>query len=115
MVKKKMYQKIQTCKRQGLLKAEISRKLELDPRTVAKYYEMSEEDYREYLKKHNYRFKVFSTYREDVLAVYRLNGNAKLNVTSREYAKVGGLRSRLACIFAFAKIMAKPNLGEAAG
>ena len=82
MVKKKMYQKIQTCKRQGLLKAEISRKLELDPRTVAKYYEMSEEDYREYLKKHNYRFKVFSTYREDVLAVYRLNGNAKLNVTA---------------------------------
>ncbi len=50
MVKKKMYQKIQTCKRQGLVKAEISRKLELDPRTVAKYYDMSEIDYREYIQ-----------------------------------------------------------------
>jgi len=82
MVKKKMYQKIQTCKRQGLLKAEIARKLELDPRTVAKYYDMSEAKYREYLKTHNYRYKVFSTYREDVMAVYRFNGYKKLNVTA---------------------------------
>lgn len=82
MVKKKMYQKIQTCKRQGLVKAEISRKLELDPRTVAKYYDMSEIDYREYIKTHNYRYKVFSRYREDVMEVYRLNGYKKLNVTA---------------------------------
>ena len=82
MVKKKMYQKIQTCKRQGLLKAEISRKLELDPRTVAKYYDMSEVDYREYLKTYNYRYKVFSTYSEDIMAVYRLNDYEKLNVTA---------------------------------
>lgn len=82
MVKKKMYQKIQTCKRQGLLKAEISRKLGLDPRTVAKYYDMSEIDYRGYLKTHNYRYKVFSTYSEDIMAVYRLNGYKKLNKTA---------------------------------
>jgi hypothetical protein len=36
-----MYRKIQTFKRQGFLKAEIARKMELDPGTVAKYYEMT--------------------------------------------------------------------------
>ena len=45
MVRKSMYQKIQKCKRQGLLKVEISRKLDLDPGTVAKYYDMSESEY----------------------------------------------------------------------
>jgi transposase len=82
MVKRSMYQKIQTFKRQGLLKAEIGRKMELDPGTVAKYYEMSEADYREYSQKHMYRDKAFDKYRANILEVYRKNENKKLEMSA---------------------------------
>ena len=82
MVSKSMYQKIQTFKRQGFLKAEISRKLELDPGTVAKYYDMSESEYLEYKRSHIYRDKVFDRYQESILEVYRENDFKKLPVSA---------------------------------
>jgi len=82
MVRKSMYQKIQKYKRQGLLKAEISRKLELDPGTVAKYYDKSESEYLEYKQSHMYRGKAFDQYKESILEVYRLNDYKKLPMSA---------------------------------
>ena len=78
MVNKSMYQKIQTYKRQGFLKAEVCRKLKLDPETVAKYYDMSESEYLEYQRSQTYRDKAFDPYEESILEVYRENDFKKL-------------------------------------
>jgi hypothetical protein len=78
MVRKSMYQKIQKCKRQGLLKVEISRKLDLDPGTVAKYYDMRESEYLERQQSNKYRDKVFDQYKKSILEVYRENDCEKL-------------------------------------
>jgi hypothetical protein len=47
-VSKNMYQQITKLKKKGYLKSEISRKLHIDPDTAAKYYSMSEAEYRGY-------------------------------------------------------------------
>ena len=80
MVSKRMYQKIQAFKRQGLLKAEISRKLKLDPETVAKYYDMSEQEYLNYKRVHKYRDKAFDQLKDSIVEVYRANGCQKLSM-----------------------------------
>ena len=80
MVDRRMYKKIQACKSQGLFKAEIARKLELDPGTVAKYYDMGEEEYLNYLQAHEYRDKVFDLSKESIIDVYRENGFRKLSM-----------------------------------
>jgi transposase len=77
-----MYQKIQACKGQGLFKAEIARKLERDPGTVAKYYDMSESEYVKYQLSHKYRDKVFEPFKESILEVYRENGCKKLSMSA---------------------------------
>ena len=82
MVDSRMYKKIQTCKSQGLFKAEIARMLELDPGTVAKYYDMGEAEYSEYLQSHKYRDKAFDRLRESIIDVYRENGFKKLSMSA---------------------------------
>ena len=78
MVRKNMYQEIQKLKKKGYLKSEISRKLNIDPETAAKYYGMGEEEYRAYALEHMYRDKGFNRYRNDILEVYERNGNRRL-------------------------------------
>ena len=78
MVRKNMYQEIQKLKKKGYLKSEISRKLKIDPETAAKYYGMSEEEYRAYALEHMYRDKGFNRYRNEILEVYERNGNRRL-------------------------------------
>jgi ABC-type uncharacterized transport system auxiliary subunit len=56
--------------------------LKLDPRTVAKYYDMSEADYREYPQAHRWRDRIFDLYREDILEVYERNGFRKLPMSA---------------------------------
>ena len=82
MVTKKMYRKIQENKQKGQLKSEISRELKLDPGTVAKYYDMSEQDYQGYEQVHRYRGKVFDRYRDGILEVYERNGFEKLPMSA---------------------------------
>ena len=82
MVTKKMYRKIQENKQKGQLKSEISRELKLDPGTVAKYYDMSEQDYQGYEQVHRYRGKVFDRYRDGILGVYERNGFEKLPMSA---------------------------------
>jgi len=48
MIRVKMYRQIQKFKRHGYLKGEIAAELRLDPKTVSKYYRMSESDFKSY-------------------------------------------------------------------
>ena len=82
MVNKRMYQKIQACKGQGLFKAEIARKVKRDPGTVAKYYDMSEAGYLKYQDSHKYRDKAFDPLKESIVEVYRENGFKKLSMSA---------------------------------
>jgi transposase len=77
-----MYQDIQKYKKKGYMKSEISRKLGLDPGTVAKYYSMREEEYREYVGALKDRGKTFDEYKEAILEVYEQNGYTKLLISS---------------------------------
>ena len=66
MITKSMYQKIQNYKKKGYLKSEIAQELKIDPGTVAKYYHMSEEEYREYTDTLKNRDKAFDGLIDDV-------------------------------------------------
>jgi len=82
LVTSKMYRKIQENKQKGQLKSEISRELKLDPGTVAKYYDMSEHEYRSYEQAHRFRGKAFDGYRKDILEVYERNGFERLPMSA---------------------------------
>ncbi len=82
MKKKKMYQKIQTLKRQGCSKSEITRTLQIDPKTTARYYTMSEEEFQVYLESQMFREKDFREYERAILEVYEKNGNRRLNMAA---------------------------------
>jgi len=73
MIKKAMFKQIQTFRRQGYSKGAIGRTLKINPRTVAKYFAMEEEDYRDYRRDHLFRDKVFDPLQEEILEVYKAN------------------------------------------
>jgi hypothetical protein len=77
-----MYKKIQEFKRKGYLKSKISKEMKIDPATTAKYYRMSETEYREYLNSLMYRNKSFDQYKEDMLEVYECNDYRKLSMAA---------------------------------
>jgi transposase len=82
MINKAMYRKVQALKRQGASKASIVKALEVDPKTVAKYFAMEEEEYRAYRREHLFRDKAFDAYRREILEVYEANDFRKLQVSS---------------------------------
>ena len=82
MKKKKMYQKIHNLKRSGYLKSEITKTLQIDPKTTARYYTMDEEEFKDYLNSQLFREKGFQDYEEAILSVYEKNGNRRLNMAS---------------------------------
>ena len=82
MKKKKMYHKIQTSKRQGYSKSEITRTLQIDPKTTARYYSMNEKEFQVYLKNLMFRERGFRDYEKAILEVYKNNGNRKLNMAA---------------------------------
>jgi len=82
MVKKTMYQKIYASKRQGLGKAEIALQLKLNIKTVNKYYNMTEKEFREYQKSLLVKEKTFDQFEEDILEVYESNDFNKLNMSA---------------------------------
>ena len=82
MINKAMFKQVQTFKRQGFLKSEIVKTLELDPRTVAKYYAMEEDEFRAYRQEHLFRDKAFDDLRGEILEVYGANDFRPLSVSS---------------------------------
>lgn len=82
MVKKRMYQKIQELRKQGISKAMVSRELNLDRGTVSKYFDMTEADFRDYQKISQNRTKLMDIYADDILDIYRKNEFRKLNMAA---------------------------------
>jgi len=82
MINKAMFKQIQAFRRQGYSKGAISRELKINPRTVAKYFAMEEEKYREYRRGHHYRDKAFDGYQDEILEVYEKNFFRPLLVSS---------------------------------
>jgi hypothetical protein len=77
-----MYKQIQTFKEQGYTKGKIADTLGMDPRTVAKYYDMDERDFRCYRQQHMFRDKVLEAYEGDILEVYERNEFKRLNMSA---------------------------------
>ena len=82
MIDKTMFREVQAFKRQGYSKGAIGRALELDPKTVAKYFAMEEEDFRAYRQDHMFRDKAFDRFRREILEVYEANDFRGLQVSS---------------------------------
>ena len=82
MINKKMFKEIQTFKRQGMSKSAIVKTLDLDPRTVARYFAMREEKYRIWRQSHQFRDKAFDDLKADILDVYEANESQPLQVSS---------------------------------
>jgi hypothetical protein len=82
MIDKAMFREVKTFKQQGYSKGAIGRALELDPKTVAKYFAMEEEDFRAYRQGHLFRDKAFDNFRREIFEVYEANGFRRLQVSS---------------------------------
>jgi len=82
MVKIKMYRGIQQMKSHGYNISRISDDLQLDRKTVRKYYYMSETDYQRYQRTLENRSKLLDPYKADILKIYHDNDNIKLNMAA---------------------------------
>ena len=77
-----MYQQIQLFKRQGQSKRDIAADLNIDSKTVAKYYHMTEEEYTAYRCQQLFREKAFEEYEKEIKEVYAKNDYQRLNMAS---------------------------------
>jgi transposase len=59
---------------------DISIELELDRKTVRKYYRMAEEEYHSYQKMLETRDKLLDPFREEIIRIYQDNDNIRLNM-----------------------------------
>jgi hypothetical protein len=82
MINKAMFKQVQAFRRQGYSRGSIVKALELDPRTVAKFFAMGEEDYRAYRQDHLFRDKAFDDMRREILEVYEANDFRPIQVSS---------------------------------
>ena len=82
MIRGKMYRQIQKFKRHGHSKGEIAVELELDPKTVAKYYYMDEREFKLYQQQQMFRYKVLAEYEQEILEIYERNEFKRLNMSS---------------------------------
>ncbi len=82
MVNRRMYHEIKKMQKLGHGKNRISRDLGVDKKTVIKYWNMDESEYRKYLDKVRFRAKGFDAYRENILELYRVNENMKIPVSA---------------------------------
>ena len=82
MVKKAMYQKILQLKLQGYTQTVIAEKLNIDRKTVRKYWEMSEERFRERRQSYLCREKSFASYKDEILEIYKNNDFERLPMSS---------------------------------
>ncbi len=82
MVKKDMYQKILQLKLQGCPQNAIAEKLNIDRKTVRKYWNMSEEQFRKRRQSYVCREKSFASYKDEILAIYKNNDFEQLPMSS---------------------------------
>ena len=82
MVKREIYQDIQAHKRQGVGISAIAEELNLDRKTVSKYFRMDEESYAQYCRETAFREKGFDEHVEEILELYATNEYRKLNIAA---------------------------------
>ncbi len=82
MVKKAMYQKILQLKLQGYPQSVVAEKLNVDRKTVRKYWKMSEERFRERRQSYLCREKSFASYKDEILEIYKKNDFERLPMSS---------------------------------
>jgi len=82
MVQKSMFKKIKKYKHKGYSKKKTSKELKVARKTVRKYWDMSEQEYFEYLQKQLYRNKAFDNLKFEILKVYSANDNQKLQMSA---------------------------------
>ena len=82
MINKAMFKQVQAFKWQGFSQGAIVKALELDPRTVAKYFAMEEEGFRAYRQDQLFRDKAFDDRKSEILEVYGANDFRPLPVSS---------------------------------
>ena len=82
MVKKMMYQKIVQLKLQGYPQTVIAEKLNIDRKTVRKYWKMSEERFREQRQLFLSREKSFAVYKDEILEIYESNDFERLPMSA---------------------------------
>jgi transposase len=82
MVKKDMYREIVKLKIQGYSKLAVSQELGIDRKTVSRYWNMGEEEYRTLRRSYLYRERSFETYRGEILEIYQANDFEKLPMSS---------------------------------
>jgi len=81
MVNVKMFRKIQQLKKRGYGKLAIGRKLNIDPATVRKYYNMKADEYHRYRLETLSRDKLFDSFKDEILSIYKSNNYQKLNMS----------------------------------
>jgi len=81
MVNVKMFRKIQQLKKRGYGKLAIGRKLNIDPATVRKYYNMKTDEYHRYRLETLSRDKLFDSFKDEILSIYESNNYQKLNMS----------------------------------
>jgi len=66
MVREEMYYKIQACKQMGYSIRGTAREIDIDRKTIQKYWNMSAADYLKYLSKSTSRTKILDAYCTDI-------------------------------------------------
>lgn len=118
MVEKSMYQAVIAMKKQGISKNEASKRLGLDYRTVSRYYKMTEPEFKKYRNKLQIKTKVFDEYEQEILDLYSVNGNRKLNVAAvydyleEKCGKLPGTEKTLANYIHFIILIDKLTLNQ---
>lgn len=69
MVREKMYQKIQAYKQMGYTIRGCAREIDIDRKTIRKYWDMSPEDYVAHLATNSSRAKGLGRYRDEIVAM----------------------------------------------
>ena len=82
MVKNNMYQEIKKMKQSGKSKNYASLKLNIDIKTVRKYWNMNDGDYQKSLLEFSCREKEFETLKKDILDLYKKNDFIRLNMSA---------------------------------
>ena len=82
MIKKNMYKEIKRLKLKGNSKSFVSQKLRITRNSVIKYWDMSEDEYQQYLIRQMFRNKEFDKFKDEILEVYAANEYKKLQGSS---------------------------------
>jgi len=67
----RMFAKIKELKHIGYKKLSAAKELQIDVKTVRKYWDMTEEEYQQYLSSTKTRSKIMTPYKSDILGMLR--------------------------------------------